>query len=528
MHSHRLFLRSFFTQSQNTKRKTLKVQRRVSSHQKRNFLKLLNLIAYPPVIDITTHLPYFFQWTFYTLHNATPQGGLISEMNFYLESLGCARNQVDSEIMIGRLKKAGWTMTDDPGQADTIVVNTCSFIESAVEESIEVILDLAEYKKDGICSRLVVTGCLPERYREDIAKSLPEVDVFLGTGAFDHIIKAVQDPQFSHQCLLPDPDLNVLQQNGTPRDLSASHLAYIKIAEGCSKTCTYCIIPKLRGKQKSRPLEDIVSEARGLIAGGVKELVLVAQDTTAYGRDLPSPANLSRLVQNLVELSRGESRGFTDPWLRVLYGHPESIQDSYIKTVASHANLCSYFDIPIQHASTSVLKRMGRSYARKDLRNLFDRIRKYIPDAVLRTTIIVGFPGETDKDFRTLLQFAEDVRFDHLGVFIYSDSDDLPSHRLRAHVPADVARDRYHQLMSAQSDISAHNNQKYIGETVTVLVEEALENHLYAGRTTFQAPEVDGVSYINAAQSPFQLKIGSIADMRVTDAMEYDLMGEAI
>jgi ribosomal protein S12 methylthiotransferase len=449
-------------------------------------------------------------------------------MNLYLESLGCARNQVDSEIMIGRLKKAGWTITDDPGQAETIVVNTCSFIESAVEESIEAILELAEYKKEGICNRLVVTGCLPERYREDITESLPEVDVFLGTGAFGHIIKAVEDPQFTHQCLLPDPDITVLQENGTPRDLSLSHLAYIKIAEGCSKTCTYCIIPKLRGKQKSRPPEDIVSEARRLIARGVKELVLVAQDTTAYGRDLPSPASISQLMQSLAGMTREDPQGNTDPWLRVLYGHPESIEDSFIKSVASYTNLCSYFDIPIQHVSTPVLKHMGRHYTRDELRRLFDRIRNYVPDAVLRTTIIVGFPGETDKDFKTLMQFAEDVRFDHLGVFIYSDSDDLPSHQLAAHVPAAVARDRYHQLMSTQSDISAKNNQKYIGNIVSVLVEEVLENNLFAGRTTFQAPEVDGMSYINTAHSPFHLKIGSITDMRVTDAMEYDLMGEAI
>ena len=449
-------------------------------------------------------------------------------MNLYLESLGCARNQVDSEIMIGRLKKAGWTITDDPEQAETIVVNTCSFIESAAEESIEAILELAEYKKEGICNRLVVTGCLPERYREDITESLPEVDVFLGTGAFDHIIRAVQDPQFTHQCLLPDPDINVLQENGTPRDLSLTHLAYLKIAEGCSKTCTYCIIPKLRGKQKSRPPGDVVAEARRLIARGVKELVLVAQDTTAYGSDLPSPASLSGLMQRLAGLTREDPQGSADPWFRVLYGHPESIEDSFIKTVASNSNLCSYFDIPIQHVSTRVLKQMGRRYTRDELSHLFDRIRNYVPDAVLRTTIIVGFPGETDKDFEALLQFAEDVRFDHLGVFIYSDCDDLPSHQLAAHVPEAVARDRYHQLMSIQSDISAENNQKYIGKIVNVLVEETLENNLFAGRTTFQAPEVDGMSYINTAQSPFHLKIGSITDMRVTDAMEYDLIGEAI
>jgi len=449
-------------------------------------------------------------------------------MKLYLESLGCARNQVDSEIMVGRLKKAGWTLTDDPAQADTIVVNTCSFIESAVQESIDVILELAEYKKDGSCNRLVVTGCLPERYREDILKSLPEVDVFLGTGAFDKIVKAAREPQFSNQCLLPDPDLIVRQEKDSPRDLSLPHLAYLKVAEGCSKTCTYCIIPKLRGKQKSRPPEDIVSEARMLITNGVKELVLVAQDTTAYGNDLTIPANLSRLMNSLAGINADDQRSTAEPWFRVLYGNPESIEDSFIKAVASHSNICSYFDIPIQHISHRILKHMGRRYTRDDLYRLFDRIRTRVPDAVLRTTIIVGFPGESDKDFDQLLQFAEDVRFDHLGVFIYSDSDDLASHQLTDHIPGAVATDRYHQLMSAQSGISSENNRKYIGKTLKILVEEFLDNHLFAGRTNFQAPEVDGISYINAAHLPFELKIGCFADMRVTDAMEYDLMGEAI
>ena len=449
-------------------------------------------------------------------------------MKLYLESLGCARNQVDSEIMIGRLQRAGWELTDDPEAAETIVVNTCSFIESAAQESIDTILDLAEYKKQGSCKRFVVAGCLPERYREEILGSLPEVDVFLGTGAFAQIVKAVQDPKYTHQCLLPDPDLDVLQKKDSPRDLLDSHSAYLKIAEGCSKSCTYCIIPKLRGRQKSRALEDIVSEARRLISGGVKELVLVAQDTTAYGKDLPQRASLNELMAELAGLATETSQDMSTPWLRVLYGHPESIEDAFIKTVAANSNMCPYFDIPIQHVSTSILKRMGRQYSRDDLYRLFDGIRKHVPNAALRTTLIVGFPGETDKDFEALLEFAEAVCFDHLGVFIYSDAEDLPSHRLGEHVPEAVAEDRYHQLMSAQADISAVNNQKYIGRIVKVLVEESLENNLFAGRTIFQAPEVDGVSYINTSQSPFQLKIGSIADMRVTDAMEYDLMGESI
>ncbi len=449
-------------------------------------------------------------------------------MKLYLESLGCARNQVDSEIMTGRLKKSGWTITQDPEEAETIVVNTCSFIEDAAQESIDVILELAEYKKGGNCKRLVVTGCLPERYREEILKSLPEVDVLLGTGAFDQIIKAVREPQYAHMCVLPDPDLIEVQPQDAPRDLTMPHLAYLKIAEGCSKSCTYCIIPMLRGKQKSRPPQEIVSEATQLIANGVNELVLVAQDTTSYGNDLPIRTNLSRLMESLANIPIDDLSRTTQPWVRVLYGHPESIENSFIEALASHSHLCSYFDIPVQHVSPGILKYMGRRYTKDDLYRLFDRIRDRVPDAVLRTTIIVGFPGETDDDFEDLLQFVEDVRFDHLGVFIYSDSDDLASHQLSSHIPRDVATDRYHHLMSAQSGISSENNRKYIGQAVKVLVEESLDNHLFAGRTNFQAPEVDGLTYINTAKRPFGLKIGSFADMRVTDTMEYDLMGEVI
>ncbi|MGD8663360.1 MAG: radical SAM protein, partial [Desulfobacterales bacterium] len=275
-----------------------------------------------------------------------------------MESLGCARNQVDSETMIGRLKNAGWHLTDDPAEAETIVINTCSFIEDAAQESIDVILELAEYKKEGTCNRLVVAGCLPERYREKILTSLPEVDVFLGTGAFDQIVKAAGEPKFSNQCLLPDPDLIAYREKDSPRQLILPHLAYLKIAEGCSKTCTYCIIPKLRGRLKSRLPADIISEARRHIAAQVKELVLVAQDTTAYGKDLSPPVNLSRLVDDLAVIGADDQWGSAKPWIRVLYGHPESIEDSFIDTVASHPNLCPYFDIPIQHVSADILKQM--------------------------------------------------------------------------------------------------------------------------------------------------------------------------
>jgi ribosomal protein S12 methylthiotransferase len=447
-------------------------------------------------------------------------------MKLHLISLGCAKNQVDSEIMIGRLAQAGWTITDDPEEAHTIVVNTCSFIEEAAQESLDMILELAEYKKSGICRRLVVAGCLPERYREEILQTMPEVDVFLGTGAFDQIVAAVGDLRIVHEAILPDPDRVQYHGQDSPRRLSTPHMAYLKVAEGCSRGCTYCIIPKLRGSHKSRPLEDVVAEARDLVASGVKELILVAQDTTAYGGDLVPAVSLGRVVSRLATLSAGRGRKAEKPWIRVLYGHPESIDEEFIHAVAAHPNVCPYFDVPIQHASNHVLKRMGRGYTRESLRDLFGRIRQQVPGASLRTTVIVGFPGETDKDFADMLEFAEEIRFDHLGVFVYSDADDIASHRLRGHVPKPVAQDRYDQLMSAQMDIAAGTNQAHIHKTYPVLIEENLGNHLYAGRTYFQAPEVDGVTYVNTALSGHELMIGRFVRARINDAMEYDLMGE--
>jgi ribosomal protein S12 methylthiotransferase len=447
-------------------------------------------------------------------------------MKLHLISLGCAKNQVDSEIMLGRLVQAGWTITEDPEEAHTIVVNTCSFIEEAAQESLDMILELAEYKKSGICRRLVVAGCLPERYREEILRTMPEVDVFLGTGAFDQIVAAVGDLRIVHEAILPDPDRVLYHGQDCPRLLSTPHMAYLKVAEGCSRGCTYCIIPKLRGSHKSRPLEDVVAEARDLVASGVKELILVAQDTTAYGGDLVPAVSLGRVVNRLATLSAGRGRKAEKPWIRVLYGHPESIDEEFIHAVAAHPNVCPYFDVPIQHASNHVLKRMGRGYTRDSLRDLFRRIRQQVPGASLRTTVIVGFPGETDKDFLDMLEFAEEIRFDHLGVFVYSDADDIASHRLRGHVPKPVAQDRYDQLMSAQMDIAAGTNQAHIHKTYPVLIEESLGNHLYAGRTYFQAPEVDGVTYVNTALSGHELMIGRFVRARINDAMEYDLMGE--
>lgn len=438
-------------------------------------------------------------------------------MKIHLVSLGCAKNLVDSEIMLGRLMHAGSTCTANPEKADIIIINTCSFIEPAINESIDAILEMAKFKQTGACRRLIVTGCLPERFREDIVSSLPEVDFFLGTGAFHEIVNAVEGPLHASGCLLPDPDGINPESADLPRQTGSLHSVYLKIAEGCSRHCTYCIIPRLRGRQKSRSVEDVVSEAKGLVSRGTKELVLVAQDTTAFGKDLDPPASLSILLENISRIS-------DEVWTRFLYGHPESMEAAVIRTAAGRPNICAYFDIPVQHASDRVLKKMGRNYTSDDLRALFRQIRLLAPDAALRTTVIVGFPGETEKDFEGLLGFIEEVRFDHLGVFAYSDSEDLPSHRIPGHVPAKVAEKRRNILMARQAEISLGKNRERVGCVYDVLVEARTRDDRFIGRTFFQAPEVDGVVYVHGRN----LKAGDVVRVRITDALEYDLIGETV
>ncbi len=436
-------------------------------------------------------------------------------MIFHVASLGCARNTVDSETMAGRLLAAGHEQTSDPAEAGVIIVNTCSFIEPAINESIDTILELARYKQHGACERIIVTGCLPERFREEIGPSLPEVDLFLGTGAYDLIVEAIAPQPKQPRCILPDPDALPGIKDIQPRAIQPSPMAYLKIAEGCDRHCTYCIIPKLRGKQKSRPLETIVQEATNLVRSGVKELVLVAQESSAYGRDLGLQSGLSQLLRALAGIA-------SDIWIRVLYGHPDSLDDAMIQTIHAADNICSYFDIPIQHASDRILKLMGRQYRQEDLLRLFDRIRSISDNACLRTTVIVGFPGETDADFDILYKSIEKIQFDHLGVFLYSGSEDLASHGLGRHVSEKIAQQRHDAVMSRQRDISSRNNKKYMHQTLSVLIEEKPESGLYIGRTAFQAPEVDGLTFVHTEN----LAIGKFAKVAITDTMAYDLTAE--
>jgi ribosomal protein S12 methylthiotransferase len=437
--------------------------------------------------------------------------------NVYIESLGCARNQVDSEIMATRLADAGWVVSDTPEDAEVIVVNTCSFIERAADESIDTILALADHKTTGRCRRLIVAGCLPERYRGETATALPEVDLFLGTGAYDQVVAAVAGTPPHGTCLLPDPD-GIDVRTPVGRKPLNRHWAYLKVAEGCSRHCTFCIIPALRGRQKSRALDAIVEEARHLISGGVREITLVAQETAAYGADLPGGPGLPGLMQALARLD-------ASVWVRFLYGHPQTVDAALLETIARHPNLCPYFDIPIQHASDSILRRMGRGYTADDMLRLFDTIRSKVPQAVLRTTVLVGFPGETGADVDLLARFMERVRFDHLGVFTYSDAEDLSSHGLSGPVPPHVAQARLDRLMAQQRALSEKVLAAYFGKRLTVLVEGEDEPGLYLARSMFQAPEVDGSVLIRSA---VPLVAGTFERVTVVETHEYDMIAEPV
>ena len=444
----------------------------------------------------------------------------------YIESLGCVRNSVDSDVMAGHLEVAGHSIVDDPSQASVIIVNTCGFISAASEEAVDVILSMAELKKEKL-ERLIVTGCLVERYKNDnLLSSMPEVDAFLGTAAVNKIVNAVEDKSSEILAIFPDPgkQKQVLGFSPLPRKFTSVTPAYIKISEGCKRKCTYCIIPKLRGPQRSRPVDEILAEVAEFTAKGSKEIALVAESTTDYGTDLKDAASLENVLDKITKKVRGkvEPLILESPWIRLLYTYPSTLSKSIINAVISLPEICSYFDVPVQHASSKILKRMGRNYSKDDLYDLFSYIRKQDPLAALRTTIITGFPGETKEDFNDLLEFIEYVKFDHLGVFTYSDSNDLKSHALDNHVPHDIAIQRHDIIMEKQAQISYNINQKHINQTYKVLIEEKSDTGVYLGRTRFQAPEVDGLTFIYG----FDLEIGTFVDVKITEAYEYDIAGE--
>jgi ribosomal protein S12 methylthiotransferase len=436
----------------------------------------------------------------------------------YLTSLGCPKNRVDSEVILGCLMNAGYKPVAEPLEARLIVVNTCGFITSATEESIETILELAQAKKLGKCEFLVVAGCLPQRYGHKLVKSMPEVDLFVGTSSFVHLVHILTDHQKNDaQRLILEPP-RFLMTAKTPRTLSAPfYSAYLKIAEGCSNRCSFCTIPAIRGPYRSRPLKDLLQEAEWLASRGVIELNLVAQDTTAYGTDLVPASCLSDLLADLARIGKFQ-------WIRLLYGYPQKIDGKLLETMGSHEAICKYLDVPLQHVSAHLLEAMGRSGSAGEFLELLCLIRQYLPEVTLRTTLIVGFPGETEKDFQELYDFVERARFQRLGLFAYSPEKGTRAALLREPVEESVKIHRVQALATLQEKISLDYNSRLVGTAQPVLIEGISDESdlLLQARLASQAPEVDGCVLINKGFG----KVGEIVLARITEAHPYDLIGE--
>ncbi len=442
-------------------------------------------------------------------------------------SLGCPKNLVDSEVMMGQLKATGYQITADATEADTVVVNTCGFIDAAKRESIEAILEAAKLKADGKATRLVVAGCLVERYRDELKVSMPEVDAFIGTSQINDIL-AVCDPKINTRALpvvaLGNQSATYLYDESTPRVLATpSHYAFIKIAEGCDRPCAFCFIPQMRGHFRSRRFGSIVAEAHQLAEEGVKELILVAQDSSRYGEDLGKNDALAHLLRELAHTDAIE-------WVRVMYTYPTHISNAFLNVLAEEPKAVKYLDMPLQHASQNVLKLMKRGGNRPSLERLIKRIRDRVPGIAVRTTFITGFPGETDADFEELLTFVRNVEFDRVGVFTYSDEEGTPAYDLREKVDPKIAKHRRARLMKEQARISRKRNKARIGERVRVIFEgESNESDLlWQGRMETQAPDIDGCVLINDAPEGFAPSPGDFVNVLLTEAQEYDLVGRIV
>ncbi|MDH3494365.1 MAG: 30S ribosomal protein S12 methylthiotransferase RimO [Acidobacteriota bacterium] len=442
-------------------------------------------------------------------------------------SLGCPKNLVDSEVMMGQLKDAGYEITANAEDADTVVVNTCGFIETAKEESIEAILEATQLKESGKAKRVVVAGCLVERYRDDLIGELPEVDAFIGTSEVDRILEAADETtDFKALPLAPigNKTATYLYDEYTPRlRATESHTAFIKIAEGCDRPCAFCSIPAMRGSFRSRRFGSIMQEAKQLADQGVKEVVLIAQDSSRYGEDLGDIDGLAILVDELCKIDKLE-------WVRVMYTYPTHISDGFLKAIANNPKAVKYLDMPLQHASRRMLKAMKRGGNRESLERLIARVREAVPDIAVRTTFIVGYPGETEEDFKQLMTFVRNCKFDNLGVFTYSDEEGTPAYDLPDKVPADVAEDRQKRLMELQKEISKNSNHAKVGKTYSVMFEGVSEESdlLWQGRLEGQAQEIDGLVLINDAPEDFLPISGKIVNVRITEAHDYDLVGEIV
>ena len=438
-------------------------------------------------------------------------------MKILFISLGCDKNLVDSEVMIGMLNQQGYQMTDEEEEADIIVINTCCFINDAKEESIQTILEMAQYRKEGKCRALIVTGCLAQRYQKEILDEIPEVDAVLGTTTYDEIVSTVTSV-LEGQKVLKCYDLDRMPQTDTKRIVTTGgHFAHLKIAEGCNKHCTYCIIPKIRGNYRSVPMEKLLKEAQELADQGVKELILVAQETTLYGIDLYGEKSLHKLLRELCKI-----KGIR--WIRILYCYPEEIYEELIQTIKEERKICHYLDLPIQHASDRILKRMGRRTTKQDLIKTIERLREEIPDIVLRTTLITGFPGETEEDHRELMKFVDEMEFERLGVFTYSAEENTPPAEFADQVDEETKLDRQAELMELQQEIAFACAEEMVGKTVIAMIEgKVADENAYVARTYADAPNIDGYLFVNTGET---LMTGDFVRVKITGALEYDLIGE--
>lgn len=460
-------------------------------------------------------------------------------MNILFVSLGCDKNLVDSEVMLGLIKEKGYQITGEEKEADFIVVNTCCFINDAKEESINTILEMAEYKKTGKLKGLIVTGCMAQRYKEDILNEISEVDAILGTSSYNEIAKVMEDVLAGKKTVSVKEPEDIQAVSTSRINTTGGYFSYLKIAEGCDKHCTYCIIPKIRGNYRSVPMDRLVKEAEDLVQSGVKELILVAQETTLYGKDIYGKKSLPGLLKALCKIEGLE-------WIRLLYSYPEEITDELIEVMKSEDKICNYLDMPIQHASDNILKRMGRRTSKEELTGMITKLRTSIPDMSLRTTLITGFPGETDEEHEELIEFVKEMKFDRLGVFTYSKEEDTPAAKMKNQIRKHIKKRRQTEIMELQQGIAFEHAKDMIGRKLKVMIEgkipeDNLEEHqvkerdrnevngspynIYIGRTYMDAPNVDGYIFVRARG---ELMSGEFVDAMVTDAKEYDLIGELI
>ena len=435
-------------------------------------------------------------------------------------SLGCAKNLVDTEVMLGIMQKSGLTITPNPADAEVLIVNTCAFITSAKEESITTILNLADYKENGKCRALIVAGCLGQRYSQELLDEMPEIDAIIGTTAWNKIIEVIEETLKGNRVVFIGEE-KIIYNAKTPRILTTpNYTAYVKIAEGCDHACAFCAIPLIRGRQISRPIEDIKAEVELLASKGVKEINLIAQDSTNYGRDLYGEVKLCDLLRELVKVKKIH-------WIRILYSYPQSFTDELIELIASEPKICNYVDLPLQHAADSVLKRMHRPDNRASIENLLKKLREKIPGVSIRSTFIVGYPGETDEEFEELKNFLQEQRLDKVGVFVYSPEEDTAAFKMDNQISEEVAQERYHELMSIQSLISQEVNESLKGKEFEVLIEgrDAEVAEVVEGRSYREAPEVDGQIYI---ENDWRSNAGDFIRVKILDGFVYDLAAEKL